>query len=532
MEATVTAFANQFYPKFLAVENFEQDEQLLNEANQALAAIKAEYPGHDIDAMLSSDMKNILSNGGMINNQEAIYDKLLKQARNPNQAPLLSEIESLHPYWQNKYMKALGIEKLTPFDKVTTNKTEQYFVDNGILRLDVLDSVLAVNGINTISTGDVWNIKQELLNLTAIQFNQLDPSKYENKEEMMLVARSNVNKEFIDLINKVVVQKPKAEDIKALRTIMKQMMVPGYGKQKTAIELKKLAAQKTKFNQTVLKYQGYQRNTQLFSSTDRLIGEGFNELEKLNNWVNSGGKTKLPRIYQSWSNASGIPVRQIALQRAYGLRGDLLSNNNEEIPEHVQKQYDSNLKLITKSLSQDNAFVQKVNLAKTNIEANQIILNPAEDNTLSDALYHPRALSKETDVEGFSRFNFIQTSGKETPTNISELTVNELGDLFNKGDYYNIGAYGISDEPTFRKIAISLLEKKEIKETDVFNEEMQKKFLKEALLMSSGKGHQYNGVKFDTTDFSQEDLKACNLHEQFFPINKQLANYCKANNYK
>ena len=531
-EATVTAFANQFYPKFLAVENFEQDEQLLNEANQALAAIKAEYPGHDIDAMLSSDMKNILSNGGMINNQEAIYDKLLKQARNPNQAPLLSEIESLHPYWQNKYMKALGIEKLTPFDKVTTNKTEQYFVDNGILRLDVLDSVLAVNGINTISTGDVWNIKQELLNLTAIQFNQLDPSKYENKEEMMLVARSNVNKEFIDLINKVVVQKPKAEDIKALRTIMKQMMVPGYGKQKTAIELKKLAAQKTKFNQTVLKYQGYQRNTQLFSSTDRLIGEGFNELEKLNNWVNSGGKTKLPRIYQSWSNASGIPVRQIALQRAYGLRGDLLSNNNEEIPEHVQKQYDSNLKLITKSLSQDNAFVQKVNLAKTNIEANQIILNPAEDNTLSDALYHPRALSKETDVEGFSRFNFIQTSGKETPTNISELTVNELGDLFNKGDYYNIGAYGISDEPTFRKIAISLLEKKEIKETDVFNEEVQKKFLKEALLMSSGKGHQYNGVKFDTTDFSQEDLKACNLHEQFFPINKQLANYCKANNYK
>ena len=76
------------------------------------------------------------------------------------------------------------------------------------------------------------------------------------------------------------------------------------------------------------------------------------------------------------------------------------------------------------------------------------------------------------------------------------------------------------------------MEKKEIKETDVFNEEVQKKFLKEALLMSSGKGHQYNGVKFDTTDFSQEDLKACNLHEQFFPINKQLANYCKANNYK
>ena len=107
-----------------------------------------------------------------------------------------------------------------------------------------------------------------------------------------------------------------------------------------------------------------------------------------------------------------------------------------------------------------------------------------------------------------------------------------LGDLFNKGDYYNIGAYGISDEPTFRKIALRLYENGELKETDVFNEEVQKKFLNEALIMSSENGHQYSGVKFDTTDFSQEDLKACNLHEQFFPINKQLANYCKANNYK
>ena len=531
-KATVTAFANQFYPQFLAVENFEQDERLLNEANQALTAIKAEYPGYDIDAMLSSDMKNILSNGGMINNQEAIYDKLLKQARNPNQAPLLSEIESLHPYWQNEYMKALGIDQLTPFDKLTTQKIENYYLANGILRTDVLDSVLAVNGINTISTGELINIKQELFNLTAIEFNKLDPNKYKDKNQMIDIALGNANKEFIDLINKVVVQKPKAEDIQELRTRINNIKLSGYGEQQSPIEIKRLVAQKTKFNQTVLKYQGYQRNTQLFSSTDRLIGEGFNELEKLNNWVNSGGKTSLPRIYQSWSQASGIPVRQIAIQRAYGLRGDLLSNNNEEIPEGVANEYDSNLDLISKSLSSDNAFVQKVALAKTNIEANQTILNPSENNTLSDALYHPRALSKETDVEGFSKFNFIQTSGKETPTNISELTMKNLGDLFNKGDYYNIGAYGISDEPTFRKIALRLYENGELKETDVFNEEVQKKFLNEALIMSSENGHQYSGVKFDTTDFSQEDLKACNLHEQFFPINKQLANYCKANNYK
>lgn len=533
-QANISSFTNKYYSKFQEVENFEQDEQLLQEANQELNAIKENFPDYHtkINSALGQDMKNILTYGGMINSQESLYDKLLRQAINPNQAPLLSELDKLHPYWQKQYMDTLGIDKLTPFDKVTTNKTEQYFIDNGVLRLDVLDSVLAVNGINTISTGDVVNIKQELLNLTAIEFNKLDPSKYENKEEMIRLARSNVNKEFIDLINKVVVQKPKAEDIKALRTIMNQMMVPGYGEQKTAIELKKLAAQKTKFNQTVLKYQGYQRNSQLFSSTDRLIGEGFNELDKLNNWVNSGGKTSLPRIYQSWSKASGIPVRQIAIQRAYGLRGDILSNNNEEIPEDVQKQYDLNLSEIAKSLSSDNAFVQKVSLAKTNIEANQTILNPAEDNTLSDALYHPRALSKETDVKGFSRFNFIQTSGRDTPANISELTINELGDLFNKGDYYNIGAYGISDEPTYRKIALRLLDKGEIKETDVFNEEVQKKFLTEALIMSSENGHQYSGVKFDTTDFSKEDLEACNLHEQFFPINKQLADYCKANNYK
>jgi len=533
--ANISSFTNKYYSKFQAVENFEQDEQLLQEANQELSAIKENFPDYHtkINQSLGQEMKNILTYGGMINSQEALYDKLIRQAINPNQAPLLSELDKLHPYWQQKYMTNLGIDKLTPFDKITTENTTQYFVDNGILRTDVLDETLAVNGINTISQGDLINIKQELLNLTAIEFNNLDPNKYENKDQMMQVARSNVNKGFIDMINKVVVQKPKAEDVQALRTLINQMKVPGYGEQKTAIELKKLAAQKTKFNQTVLKYQGYQRNSQLFSSTDRLIGEGFNELDQLNEWVKSGGKTSLPRIYQSWSKASGIPVRQIAIQRAYGLRGDLLSNNNEEIPEDVQKQYDLNLSEIAKSLNSDNTFVQKVSLAKTDIEANQIILNPAEDNTLSDALYHPRALSKETDVEGFSRFNFIQTSGKETPTNISELTVRELDELFEKGDYYNIGAYGISDEPTFKKIAIRLEAKGELTAGEQkFDEEMQKKFLTEALIMSSENGHQYNGVRFDTTDFSKEDLEACNLHEQFFPINKQLADYCKANNYK
>tara|TARA_R100001082_G_scaffold78298_1_gene45890 strand:- start:883 stop:3630 length:2748 start_codon:yes stop_codon:yes gene_type:complete len=534
-KANMSAFTNKYYSKFQAVENFEQDEQLLQEANQELNAIKENFSDYhtQINSSLGQNMKNILTYGGMINSQEAIYNKLLRQAINPNQAPLLSELENLHPYWQQQYMNTLGIDKLTPFDSQTTKKTEQYFIDHGILRPDVLDETLAVNGINIISSGDLINIKQELLNLTAIEFNSLDPNKYESKDQMMQVARKNVNKDFVDMINKVVVQKPKAEDVQALRTLINQMKVSGYGEQKTAIELTKLAAQKTKFNQTVLKYQGYQRNSQLFSSTDRLIGEEFNELDKLNEWVKSGGKTSLPRIYQSWSKASGIPVRQIAIQRAYGLRGDLLSNNNEEIPEDIQKQYDLNLKEITKSLSQDNAFVQKVNLAKTNIEANQTILNPAEDNTLSDALYHPRALSKETDVKGFSKFNFIQTSGRDTPANISELTVKELDELFEKGDYYNIGAYGIADEPTFKKIAIRLEAKGELTAGEQkFDEEMQKKFLTEALIMSSENGHQYSGVKFDTTDFSKEDLEACNLHEQFFPINKQLADYCKANNYK
>jgi len=533
VKASVSAFATEYYSKFQGVESFEQDEQLLQEANQELTSLQGRYPDKDLRSMLSGDMKNIMTFGGILNKQKPTYDKLLRQAINPNQAPLLSELENLHPYWQKKYMDTLKLDKLTPFDSVTTKTTEDYFIANGILRTEVLDATLAVNGINTISSGDLLNIKQELLNLTAIEFNSLDPNKYESKDQMMQVARKNVNKDFVDMINKVVVQKPKTEDVQALKTLINQMKVSGYGEQKTAIELTKLAAQKTKFNQTVLKYQGYQRNSQLFSSTDRLIGEGFNELDKLNNWVKSGGKTSLPRIYQSWSKASDIPVRQIAIQRAYALRGDLLSNNNEEIPENVQKQYDLNLEEISKSLNSDNAFVQKVALARTNIEANQTILNPAEDNTLSDALYHPRALSKETDVEGFSRFNFIQTSGKETPANISELTVKKLDELFEKGDYYNIGAYGISDEPTFKKIAIRLEAKGELTAGEQkFDEEMQKKFLTEALLMSSENGHQYSGVKFDTTDFSKEDLEACNLHEQFFPINKQLADYCKANNYK
>tara|TARA_R100001463_G_scaffold6356_6_gene20950 strand:+ start:656 stop:3397 length:2742 start_codon:yes stop_codon:yes gene_type:complete len=529
----LSAFSNSYLSQFNSVETIEQDQALLQKANQDLNLLKEEYGAdYNVNQDLTTTMRNILTYGGIINSQESQYDKLISQAINPNQAPLLSEIESLHPYWQSKYMKTLGIDQLTPFDKLTTQKVENYYLAKGILRTDVLDSVLAVNGINTISTGELINIKQELFNLTAIEFNKLDPNKYKDKNQMLDIALGNANKEFIDLINKVVVQKPKAEDIQELRTRINNIKLSGYGEQQSPSEIRKLVAQKTKFNQTVLKYQGYQRNSQLFSTTDRLIGEGFNELDKLNEWVKSGGKTSLPRIYQSWSKASGIPVRQIAIQRAYGLRADLLSNNNEEIPEDVQKQYDLNLSEITKSLNSDNAFVQKVNLAKTQTEAAQIQLHPAEDNTLSDALYHPRALSKETKQKGFSRFNFIQTSGKETPANISELTMAELGDLFNKGDYYNIGAYGISDEPTFRKIAISLFDKKELKETDVFNEEVQKKFLTEALLMSSGKGHQYNGVRFETTDFSKEDLEACNLQEQFFPINKQLADYCKANNYK
>ena len=538
-QANMSSFTNKYYSKFQAVENFEQDEQLLQEANQELNAIKENFPDYHtkINSSLGQDMKNILTYGGMINSQEALYNKLIRQAINPNQAPLLSELDKLHPYWQQKYMTNLDIKALTPFDANTTAEIKLFYHAKGILRADVLDATLAVNGINTLTSYDRLNIENELLNLTAIEFNKLDPNKYSDyknpKQVMMNEAMTIVNSKHNDMINKVVVQKPKPEDVEALKSLINQMKVPGYGDSPSVGDVRLREAQLNKFNNTVLKYQGYQRNSQLFSSTDRLFGEGFNELDKLNNWINSGGKTKLPGIYQLWSKASGIPVRQIAIQRAYGLRGDLLSNNNEEIPEDVQKQYDLNLSEITKSLSQDNAFVQKVALAKTNIEANQIILNPAEDNTLSDALYHPRALSKETDVEGFSRFNFIQTSGKETPTNISELTVKELDELFEEGDYYNIGAYGISDEPTFKKIAIRLEAKGELTAGEQkFDEEMQKKFLTEALIMSSENAHQYNGVRFDTTDFSKEDLEACNLHEQFFPINKQLADYCKANNYK
>ena len=535
-KSQIRGFANKYYPLFQNIQTVEEDKVLLSEATQSINLIKAQFPGLDVEQWLSEDMKNIMNNGGIIQRDESKFDKLIKQYRDTTSAPLLSDLESLHPYWQQEFMSTLGITELTPFDKITTQSIEKYFIDYGILNPNVLDATLAVNGINTIPSSQLYNIKSELLGLVAIEFNKLNPNQFASapnpKQAMINEAIANVDKDFKELIAKVVIQNPKKEDVNALKIKIENMAKPGFGDQPSVSEMKLLVAQQTKFNNLILKNNDYNRNTQLFFTEDRIIGENHKTLDELNNWVLSGGKSKIPGLYKSWSNASGIPVRQILLQRAFALKNDLLSNDDQEVSKDIQEKYLRNLTEISEEQLSDNAFQQKLGLARTQIEANQILLHPSEDNTSSDALFHPRAITKEKEQDGFSRFNFIQTSGEKTPNNISELTIKELGDLFKNGDYYNIGAYGIVDEATFKKIAISLEAKGKLRKGDYFNAAVQKMFLIEALELNSTKGHQYTGVQFDTTTFSEEDLKTCNLHEQFFPINQKLADYCKANNYK
>ena len=536
LKVRLHTFVNTWTEKFLNVENREDDQALVQQVNSELLSFKNEFPNHNIDELLSSNFSGIIKAGGIINKEAPTYELLLQAWRDPFRAPTLQEIEQLSPYHQQLFLNATKGDHLSPFNKLQTARIIKFFESQGIMKPEVLDTALAISGVNQLSDYDKLHLSREVLNLVAIEYNKLDVSKYENKggpAAMLEEAMTRVNENHVELINNALDRKATKEDKNALKAKITQMLAPGYGNRNSVTEQRRLIAGINKYEQTVLRYNNFDRNVAQFRSPERLIGETHVELTMLNEWVLSGGKTKIPGLYKSFSKASGIPVNSIMYLRALGLKNDLISNGDEEIPKEVLDGFNLKLEELNANLNNDSDYLQKLSMAKSNIEANQTLLYPGESNVL-DALYHPRAIIKETDQEGFSRYNFIQTTGEETPNNISELSVGELGDLFKKGEYYNIGAYGIANERTFALITIRLIDKGLIKEdeSNIFDKDLQKLYLKEALEMQSNLGHQYSGVSFKSSTFSKEDLEACNLQEQFFPLNKKLAEFCKANNYK
>ena len=523
-KATAQSIESQLIADLSNATSPAEEEQIMAEFTQNESARNKNPETNRIGNYYSTRMKTIMTNGGMFEESNNLYTKLRTQYITSKVPVSPYEMAKLLPYHKELLAEQFGG---MPWTTVTTTQILNEFSDNSILKPELLRTVLSTQKISTIPANLKSNLDKELVNLVALEYPK--HAKDNDPEVAIRLATAAVIKNFNDEYLVDISSPNKQLRIAAeqkLANKINELGRPGFGEQKSLSELQLLSAQKEKFRTQILRPNNYEQNIALFNSEDKLVGEDNKVLGQLYQWVVSGGNSSIPNLYKQWAASAGIPVEAILMIRASHLAGDINVEDTSET-------YETKLKTITGNLALDNEYIGRLNKARSFNEGVQHLINPSAlaDGAVYERHYHPLALQTEK-LEGKTKYDYVSTSDESTvfedDKSLSQHTIGELEQIFSQdGPHYNIGAFAITDENTYNRLATSLYRKGLIDGNTKFDQATQELFLQEAAIQAAERSSQYNGFGWKSTSFSKDELIECKLDTQQFAVTEAIANACK-----
>ena len=195
--------------------------------------------------------------------------------------------------------------------------------------------------------------------------------------------------------------------------------------------------------------------------------------------------------------------------------------------EKDQDLFKEKIKNLSDRVNQTSNATKALMTARTVGQQNLIRLNKdiSEDDTFISEQFHPSAATFAKNNEGSTAYDSMENVDQadyKHDTPISGMSLYELQNLFGKGDYYNIGAFGITNEKEFNLILNDLNKAGLIKPEDKFNKDTQLLFYKQAIIRQNRRLQMTSGIVKEPTILTEEELKECGLGNQAYPLNKDI----------
>ena len=274
-------------------------------------------------------------------------------------------------------------------------------------------------------------------------------------------------------------------------------------------------------------------NYSLLQSEEYYVGEKDYK-EELFEWLKSGGTTAIPNFYKALARKSGVPAQRVMLYRA-----EALSHTFGEKDQELLKEYFKNT---WKKIEKSTPATETLIIARSTGQQNLIRLNKGllkNEEFVSEQYYHgSKVFAKNNkDLTEYDSIENIDQADYKHTEPLSGMSVVDVQQLFGKGQYYNIGAFGIPNETEWNRIFTQLLESGKVKAEDKFDKDTQLKFYTQGVINQNRRLQEASGIVKEPTSLTEEELKLCNLEEQAFPLNKDLCelihnSYLKKNKSK
>jgi len=373
--------------------------------------------------------------------------------------------------------------------------------------------------------------RNELADLTKNLEDEINYSIMKNYDELILSNDHNTSiaqateavvKEFEGSITAALTQgKGQKEAQKTLRNTLEQLAKPGIlekNEYRSPNVINRLVHERHKFLNNVVAKNNEFNNISLLRNEEFLKGEG-DHTDELLEWVDSGGLTKLPNFYGAFSRKSGIPVDKVALMRAEAL-GHIIGEKDQAL-------FKEKIKNLSEKVNKTSDATKALMTARTVGQQNLIRLHKgiSEDDTFISEQFHPNATIFAKNNEGSTEYDSMENVDQadyKHDTPISGMSLYDLQNLFGKGDYYNIGAFGIANEKEFNLILNDLFKDGKIKPEDKFNKDTQLLFYKQAIIRQNRRLQMTSGIVKEPTILTEEELKECGLGDQAYPLNKDI----------
>ena len=373
--------------------------------------------------------------------------------------------------------------------------------------------------------------RNELADLTKNLEDEINYSIMKNYDELILSNDHNTSiaqateavvKEFEDDIKAAMKQgRGQKESQKTLRDKLEELAKPGIlekNEYRSPNVINRLVHERHNFLNNVVAKNNEFNNISLLRNEEFLKGEG-DHTDELLEWVNSGGLTKLPNFYGAFSRKSGIPVDKVALMRAEAL-GHIIGEKDQAL-------FKEKLKNLSDKVNETSNATKALMTARTVGQQNLIRLHKgiSEDDTFISEQFHPNATIFAKNNKGSTEYDSMENVDQadyKHDTPISGMSLYDLQNLFGKGDYYNIGAFGIANEKEFNLILNDLFKDELIKPEDKFDKDTQLLFYKQAIIRQNRRLQMTSGIVKEPTNLKEEELKECGLGDQAYPLNKDI----------
>ena len=503
-----------------ALKGVKDDQQY----KETLNLFSKELEETDALAMdyLPEAIQNYLKNPSYNLNKVHETEQLVENLRSEGKPVPQSLMDSLPGYVQKRLTDKHGGRVFSEKDSTSINIAA---ISSGLLKEEVLAIVSSRPDNTGLSKVQIQkNILDEYDHLVMSEYNQL--IKTTDHNSALIAAIEKVNKNFKPLIDDAISDKPGARD--KLITRFNTLAADGiYGIDKpiSRTALVQLENQKGVFLNNVVSKNDIVSNVNLLSSKEFLIGEKRNELNLLTSWVENKGFGKLSNYYHSIARKANIPVEYVALMRAEALDYNLGKND--------RKAWSENIKNTLEKVKQQSPLSVQLMNAKSVVEENLITLSQItdkDDQFFIDQQFEP-AQTFDTNNENLTAYDYIERTDNKYDSKqpLSKMNVSEIENMFDKegANYFNIGAYGISNETQFKIIAKKLFNEGLITADTVFDDKTQKLFYHYAALLKAERMNVLSGVEFNLSTIPEDKLKSCGIGKdnQAYPLTDAICQY-------